>query len=39
MRTRVVERRRAPKVPAMEAYARWLCGDAGADVIAFPARA
>jgi len=25
--------------PAMEAYAQWLAGDAGADVIVFPARA
>jgi integrase len=25
--------------PVMDAYAKWLCGDAGADVIAFPSRA
>jgi hypothetical protein len=31
----MVEPRRGP----MEAYAKWLKGDAGADVIAFPARA
>jgi integrase len=22
--------------PVMEAYAKWLCGDAGADILAFP---
>jgi integrase len=27
------------RAPVMEAYSRWLVGDAGADVIAFPARA
>ena len=34
-RQTAVEARRGP----MEAYAKWLSGDAGADVIAFPARA
>ena len=26
----------SPRRPVMEAYAKWLMGDAGADVIAFP---
>jgi integrase len=34
-RQTAVEARR----PVMEAYAKWLCGDAGADLIAFPTRA
>ena len=34
-RETAVEARR----PVMDAYAGWLCGDAGADVIAFPSRA
>jgi integrase len=34
-RDTAVEARR----PVMAAYAKWLCGDAGADVIAFPTRA
>jgi integrase len=28
-----------PRRPVMEAYSQWLCGDAGANVIAFPTRA
>jgi integrase len=34
-RQRAIEARR----PAMEAYAQWLVGDAGADVFVFPATA